>query len=360
MGGYGQVGRVIAHTLSSQFPGQVIIAGRSQTKAERFATELGHGAQAGRIDVNASGMWDEILDDVCLVLMCLDQHDVSLVRTCLVRGINYIDLSAQYDFLKKVGSLDTIAKEHAATALLSVGVAPGLSNVLAAYARNQFDDLTHLDIFIMLGLGDVHGHAAIAWLVDNLDVEFFVHDDGVLRKVKSFNESKACHFPGMTEKRAAYRFNFADQHVIPQTLKIPSVSTWICFDSSFVTQMIFLFAKIGLGALVRVKIMRDLTIKLLSTYRIGSDVCSVKVQAHGHINGNQTVREYSVTGHREAKLTGLVAAEAAKLLMWGGRPKGVIHLEQLVSPGDFIHQLITLDPRISDDLAGDCHSGRTS
>ncbi len=356
-GGYGQVGRVIAHGLSPQFPGQVIIAGRSRTKAEALATELGHGTQASRIDVNASGMLDEILDDVCLVIMCLNQWEVSFVRTCLELGIQYIDLSAQHDFQKKIESLDTIAKEHGATALLSVGVAPGLSNVLAAYARRQFDNLTHVDIFIMLGLGDVHGHAAIAWLVDNLDVEFFVHDGGVLRKVKSFNESRACHFPGISEKRTAFRFDFSDQHVIPQTLKIPSVSTWLCFDSSFVTQLISLLARIGLGAFVRLKIMRALTINLLSTFRIGSDICSVKVQALGHINGEQTLRDYSVTGHREAKLTGLVAAEAAKLMMRGGQPKGVIHLEQLVSPGDFIHQLTTLDHRISYDLVGYCNSG---
>ncbi|GJL49186.1 MAG: hypothetical protein NPIRA01_04130 [Nitrospirales bacterium] len=356
-GGYGQVGRVIAHELSSQFPGQVIVAGRSRANAEALATELGHGTQASQINVYDSGMLDEILDDVCLVIMCLDQREISFVRTCLELGINYIDLSAQYDFLKKVGSLDTTAKEHGATALLSVGLAPGLSNLLAAYAKRQFDDLTHLDIFIMLGLGDVHGHAAIAWLIDNLDAEFFVHDGGVPLRVKSFHESRACHFPGISEKQTAFRFNFSDQHVIPQTLRIPSVSTWLCFDSSFVTRRISMLAKRGLGRLARLKILRVLTINLLSKFRMGSDICTVMVQAHGPINGEQTLREYNVTGHGEAKLTGFVAAEAAQLVMRGGLAKGVFHLEQLVNPGDFFHQLSTVDPRFSYDLAGYGYSG---
>lgn len=356
-GGYGQVGRVIAHALSSQFPGQVIVAGRSRTKAEALAIELGHGTQASQIDVWASGMLNEILDDVCLVIMCLDQREIPFVRTCLALGINYIDLSARHDFQKKVESLDTIAKEHGATALLSVGLAPGLSNLLATHAKWQFDDLTHLDIFIMLGLGDVHGHAAIAWLVDNLDAEFFVHDGGVPLKVKSFHESRECHFPGIPEERIAFRFNFSDQHVIPQTLRIPSVSTWLCFDSSFVTRRISMLAKRGLGRLVRLKIFRALTINLLSKLRMGSDICTVMVQAHGQINGEQTLREYNVTGHGEAKLTGFVAAEAAKLMMRGGQPKGVFHIEQLVSPGGFIHQLSTVDPRFSYDFAGNCNSG---
>ncbi len=356
-GGYGQVGRVMAHELSAQFPGQVIVAGRSRTKAEALATEFGNGTEARQIDVFASRMLEKILDDVCLVIMCLNQREVSFVRTCLELGIHYIDLSAQYDFQTKVESLDTVAKEHGATALLSVGLAPGLSNLLAAYAKKQFDDLTHLDIFIMLGLGDVHGHAAIAWLVEHLDAEFFVHDSGVPLKVKSFNESRACHFPGISEKRTAFRFNFSDQHVIPETLKIPSVSTWLCFDSSFVTRVISMLARRGIGRLVRLKILRALTINLLSKFRMGSDICTVKVQAHGLINGEQTLREYHVTGHGEAKLTGLVAAEAAKLVMRGGQPKGVFHIEQLVSPGGFIHQLTTLDPRFSYDLAGYCNSG---
>ena len=37
VGGYGNVGRVIASDLADTFPGRVIVAGRNQQKAQAFA-----------------------------------------------------------------------------------------------------------------------------------------------------------------------------------------------------------------------------------------------------------------------------------------------------------------------------------
>lgn len=41
VGGYGAVGTVIATTLAQQHAGQVVIAGRSETKAAKLAAQLG-------------------------------------------------------------------------------------------------------------------------------------------------------------------------------------------------------------------------------------------------------------------------------------------------------------------------------
>lgn len=48
--------------------------------------------------------------------------------------------------------------------MLSIGLAPGLTNLLAAHAHRLLDEVTELDIFIMLGLGDRHGKAAMEWI----------------------------------------------------------------------------------------------------------------------------------------------------------------------------------------------------
>ena len=47
-GGYGTVGRRVAADLAPDYPGRVVVAGRSLEKAARLAAELGHGVRGRR------------------------------------------------------------------------------------------------------------------------------------------------------------------------------------------------------------------------------------------------------------------------------------------------------------------------
>lgn len=73
---------------------------------------------------------DGLLDDVGIVIMCLDQENIEFVQQCIQRGIHYIDLSASYHILFKIEELNKDAQKAGATAVLSVGLAPGLTNLL--------------------------------------------------------------------------------------------------------------------------------------------------------------------------------------------------------------------------------------
>ncbi len=46
VGGYGQVGRMIAERLAPEFPGGLVLAGRNLDKAEIAAAEVGYGTEA--------------------------------------------------------------------------------------------------------------------------------------------------------------------------------------------------------------------------------------------------------------------------------------------------------------------------
>jgi hypothetical protein len=47
-------------------------------------------------------------------------------------------------------------------------------------------------------------------------------------------------FPGGYGTRAAYRFDFADQHVLAHTLGVAQVATRLCFDSAALTRLLTL------------------------------------------------------------------------------------------------------------------------
>lgn len=150
----------------------------------------------------------ELLGKVKLVVMCLDQQDTRLAEACLQSGTHYVDVSASGDFLTMLQRLDPVKHKLKAAAVLSVGLAPGLTNLLAAQAVQELDHTEQIDISIMLGLGDSHGQAAMEWTVDNLGADFEITEHGRPRTASSFTEAKAADFGFALRTHRAYRFPF--------------------------------------------------------------------------------------------------------------------------------------------------------
>lgn len=330
VGGYGMVGRVIAERLAPSFPDRVIIAGRKLDKARACAAEIGHGAVGRAIDISSETAGGT-LEGVILVVVCLDQDDTRFVELCLSRGIHYVDVSANYDFLVQVEALDDQAKRTGAVAMLSVGVAPGLTNMVAARARGAMEQVDRLDIFLQLGLGDHHGEAALAWFFENLDAAYEVNEDGRHRSVRSFGESRRIRFRGERTERSAYRFNFSDQHVLGRTLDVPAVSTWFCFDNRASTWLFAALSRAGLGRLLRRPRWRAVAIWLFMNVHIGSDACAVAVRATGRTKDGDKILELGLAGRKEALMTSIVAAETARQMLSEEQRPGIFHSEQAIA-----------------------------
>ena len=339
VGGYGAVGRVIATNLAEKFPGQVIVAGRSYEKANALAQESGGKIRPLQTNIFTAHQTPEILDGVALVVMCLDLPDTQFVQLCLQKGVHYIDVTASYDFLMQVEALHGVAKLGGSTAVLSVGIAPGLTNLLASYAQSQFDELENLDIHILLGLGEAHGEAAVRWMVENLNADFTVMEKGVEKPARSFADGKQTTFPGKLGRRTTYRFDFSDQHVIPRTLGIPLVSMRIAFDSAWMTRFMAVMKTIGLFGLLRYQWAQDTLVKLLRRFHFGSELFVAQVDGHGFVDGERKSKSFAVVGEQEARFTGLVAAQVAEKMVTAVYPSGVFHIEQLFAPLPFIEAL---------------------
>ncbi len=113
-------------------------------------------------------------------------------------------------------------------------------------------------------LQEKHGDAAYRWAFNDFNDEFYVYENGKRIKVKSFEDGKQALFPEGIGKRTTYRSNFSDQHVIPQTLNIKSVSTRICFDSAFITTLYALIKRTFMRNLFKLKLFQTMVHKELS------------------------------------------------------------------------------------------------
>ncbi|MDT8304922.1 MAG: saccharopine dehydrogenase NADP-binding domain-containing protein [Anaerolineae bacterium] len=338
VGGYGAVGRIIAAELGDLFPGHVVVAGRNGEKARALAAASNGRIRSLQMDVTRAHQTPELLDGVALVIICLDLPDTRFAEMCLRRGIHYIDITAEDPFLQQMEALDQVARDSGSTAVLSVGLSPGITNLLAGHSRGHFDVLEQLDIHVLLGLGEHHGEAATRWTLRNLNATYPILDQGISRQVGSFTEAKAVRFPGANGHYTAYRFNLADQHVLARTMSVP-VSSWLAFDPPWVTGLLALLRRSGLSRLLQYRWLEDAGVRLTSAMRTGSDRFTVQVEARGTANGRQRQRQFAVTGQEQSRATGLAAAHVATQLHTETFPAGVFHIEQLFAPLPFLETL---------------------
>lgn len=339
VGGYGNVGKTISIRLADLFPGNVIIAGRRYEEAKKLSDHTLGKAVPRRINLDRLDAIDPILQDVGMVVMCIDQVDTALIKACFQRDIHYIDITANYALFSQVASLATHFQDYKATAILSVGLAPGLTNLLVKKCAQKLLSIDEAHIYLMLGLGDVHGEAAIRWIVREFGQSFTLPGPRANSVTQSFATSTQFTFSGDHRPRTVYAFNFPEQHTLPSTIGIP-VRNWLCFDSRVVTRGLGFVSKIGSRDVWKRPAMQDRIVQLMKWISVGSDHFVVAVEAVGRDTHGEATYSYQIDGHDEAHITGIVASEVAKQLYIAKHSFGIFHIEQLFDFASFRDVLI--------------------
>lgn len=339
VGGYGQVGRVVAGRLGRLFPGRVVAAGRSLERAQAFARQTAGRVRPRQLDVAVLADSASALDGARVVVVCVDPPDARFAGACLARGIHYVDVTATYRLIQRIEALHDVAHTHGATAVLSVGLAPGVTNLLARHAATSFERLDRIDLYVLLGLGDSHGAEALRWMIETAAQSFTLQTPGGPVVVGGLSGPKATEFPKGYGRRTAYRINLSDQHVVRRTLGAAVAESRVCFDSEIAT---WLF--VAMKHLSVLEWANRLSPRVLATLsgllRRGSDEFVVKAEARGLVDGEEGARASALSGRREAEATGAVAAVVAERLYEGAVPDhGVFHIEQVFEPQEVFARL---------------------
>ncbi|MCA9688533.1 MAG: saccharopine dehydrogenase NADP-binding domain-containing protein [Nannocystaceae bacterium] len=308
VGGYGQVGRRIARGLID-CAREVVVAGRSERRSRRAAHEL--GCRGATLDVGEPGTWASAVGVAGAVVVCVDQTDDAFARWVLERGVDYIDITAGDAFLRKVERLDPIARGAGSTALLSVGLAPGVTNLLVKDCVDRLDSAEHARIALLLGVGERHGDAGIEWTLDQL------------ARVSPIASLVPVRYPGSAASTVAVPLEIADQHVVLRTQQLRSAETVVTLESSRWTRV-----AVALGPSLRWSSVRALVRYLLPRVRLGSERCAVVVEVRGALASAPHVTRGGFVGAREVEVTARVAAKITDALAERRRP-GVFHIDQL-------------------------------
>jgi short subunit dehydrogenase-like uncharacterized protein len=204
IGGSGAVGRAVTEllaaagvpvTAASRNPPAVLPAGSRFLRLDaRNPAALTGAVRAARVVVDASGL-----------------DDRSVVAAAVAAGVHLIDLSADTAHLAALRTHADAARAGAVTVLVGVGIAPGLTNLVATDACGRGRCEGGIDLDVVLGLGERHGPAATDWMLAQL-------------AAPPRHPSQRVDLPAGFGRRTLRWVDFPEQHVLAEELGVPVVT----------------------------------------------------------------------------------------------------------------------------------------
>ncbi|MEU2031938.1 hypothetical protein [Nocardia amamiensis] len=290
LGGYGAVGRHLVTELR-RTGDIVLVAGRDPARAD-----VG-------IDLSEPGLrsYREALDGIDVVVNTSGSEDPRLAQQAAERGSAFVDVTASTEY---VALLERTVPPS--PVILSVGLAPGLTNLLAAAVHAQSPG--PVDIAVLLGAGERHGAAATEWSYRLLGRRF--RADGEC--VRNYTRPRVFELPGHRRRRL-FRADFSDQHVLSRDLGV-RVRTYFALDSRIAT--------IGLGLATWIPGAARLPHGL---HLPGSDEWTVLARTRSGLTR-------WARGRSQSRATALLAAAAVRAAT--GMEPGVHHLHNVLALAD--------------------------
>ncbi|RZS36437.1 hypothetical protein EV193_107118 [Herbihabitans rhizosphaerae] len=210
LGGYGAVGAEIVAELRDSGD-TVLAAGRDPARADRV------------VDVTDLAGYRDALSTVDVVVNACGAEDLALAEIAGEQGAAFVDITATSSYVEELERL-----EPRAPVLLSVGLAPGLTNLLAAEVHASAPG--PVDIVILLGAGEAHGDAAVRWAYGLLGKPLTDPEGG---RIRNYTKGKRFELPGFG-RRTVYRADYSDQHALTRDLGVP-VRSYFGTDSRLAT-----------------------------------------------------------------------------------------------------------------------------
>ena len=234
LGGCGAVGSNAVKTLvKTDTFSEVVIGDFNLIKAEQMASELGLKTSARKFDAMDPQSCSDVIAGSDLVLNCVGPF-YSTVKTILTAaiaaGINYVDICDDPDVTLEILALDEAAKEAGITALIGMGASPGITNLLAKLAADDFlDETDTINIFHTHGGEPFEGEGVIGHRFHCMSIDIPMYLEGELKYVKYFEEDgialrQTFDFPLIGKDIPLYPYPHPEQLTLPRYIKVKNVT----------------------------------------------------------------------------------------------------------------------------------------
>ncbi len=249
LGGAGTIGKVVVRDLFESHPdNHILIADYNESVAKRLAEGFrDKRVKAVFADARQPRALASLLNGHSIVINCL-QHNFNLavMEAALSAKTHYVDLGGLFSWTRKQLRLNKKFQEKGLTAVIGMGCAPGITNILAAYAIGRKKKVK--SIKIRVGSKDFNQHESnlhfpysVQTIIEELTLKPWVFRDGKFSQVTPLTGWELTKFPKPLKKIWTVRTRHSEIATLPISFKdrgLKYCDFKVSFDREFVKEII--------------------------------------------------------------------------------------------------------------------------
>lgn len=366
--GAGLMGRAALYDLArSSGAAQITVADFDRERAEHAARHFGNQqTRAVVADVRQTACLARLLRGCNVVLNCTQYYwNVAVMRAALRARVHYLDLGGLFHITRKQFRLDRAFRRAGRLALVGMGGAPGITNVMARFLADQLDRVESIHVYDgateLSPSSDPLGYTfSIATILDELTLPPVIFRNARFRTQSLFAGREAVRFPAPLGPLSLHYSLHSEVATLPRSFRsrgVREVSFRINYDPRLI-ETTRLLQHLGLlstqptqvesvRVAPRAVLERLLKGRAVSTARV-RDVEVMRVVAQGKKSGRPRRLQLDATTSFSlrpsltavARDTGFPASIAAQMIARGKiQGTGVRAPEEVVSPQPFFLEL---------------------
>ncbi len=254
--GYGGMGKIIVKDLfeTTGKKDTIIVAGRNLHAARDVARRFRSSRVTARYaDVTKHETLVPAFRSVDVVIHAVHhEYNVAVMKACLAAGCHYTDLGGLYHWVRPQLKLNNDFKKKKLTAIISMGAAPGITDVMARYAADLLETVETVDIRVgsmdktrVIRPSPFSSSYSIDTILQECSYPSAVLAQGKIKFVEPMSGRVPYQFPLPVGVRKPMYTIHSELATIPRALRskgIRNCSFKIAFDDDFVVKVGFLKA----------------------------------------------------------------------------------------------------------------------
>lgn len=181
--------------------------------------------------------------------------NLQVMEACLAEGVHYVDMGGLFHVARKQMPLSDQWRAKDLTAVLGMGSAPGIVNVMSRYAVDRLDtvDAIHIrDGIVNRAESDTPLAVpyALGTLLDEFIMNPYIFENGDWKEVRPFSGPEEIDFPPPVGTQTVYCTLHSEEATIPVTFKskgLKHMTFKLALPKAFDEKLRFLVA-LGLGS----------------------------------------------------------------------------------------------------------------
>ena len=261
LGGVGSMGRITVKDLVKTCPpsDKIIIADYDYAKAKKLASSYRTPrVKALGVDVKDKAATAKALRGAFAVINSVPfKYNLNVMEAALAARVNYIDLGGLFNMTRKQLKLNKRFKAIGRMALLGIGAAPGLTNLLVRDGADRLE--TVREIHIRRGFRDNTRYrsqlplrAAFSFItvMDEFSQKSTIFTEGKLKLIEPMSGYKPYRFPQPVGERHLIYVIHSEIATLPSSYRrkgVKEVTYKLSFEPDFIDRILFL-RDVGLGS----------------------------------------------------------------------------------------------------------------